>query len=71
MSVEVTAPMSGKIIALLCEVGDQVQYEDELLVLEALKMENPIFAPADGKISEIRTSLGATVESNQVLLVID
>ena len=71
MSVEVTAPMSGKIIAMLCNVGDQVQYEDELMVLEALKMENPIFAPADGKVSEIRTYPGATVESNQVLLIID
>ncbi|MFA6314466.1 MAG: acetyl-CoA carboxylase biotin carboxyl carrier protein subunit [Sterolibacterium sp.] len=71
MAVEVTAPMSGKIIAVLCKVGDQVQCEDELMVLEALKMENPIFAPSDGKVSEIRTSLGATVESNQVLLIID
>lgn len=71
MSVEVTAPMSGKIIAVLCKVGDQVEYEDELMVLEALKMENPIFAPAGGKVTEIRTSLGATVESNQLLLIID
>lgn len=71
MTVEVTAPMSGKIIGLLCKVGDQVQLEDELMILEALKMENPIYAPADGRISEIRTSLGATVESNQVLLLID
>jgi len=71
MTVEVAAPMSGKIIALLCKVGDQVECEDELMVLEALKMENPIFAPVDGKISEIRISLGAAVESNQVLLLID
>lgn len=71
MTVEVTAPMSGKIIALLCKVGDQVQLEDELMTLEALKMENPIYAPAAGRVSEIRTSLGATVESNQVLLIIE
>lgn len=71
MAVEVTAPMSGKIIALLCKVGDQVQCEDELLTLEALKMENPIFAPVDGKVTEIRIALGAMVESNQVLLIID
>lgn len=71
MSVEVTAPMSGKIIAVLCKVGDQVQCEDELMVLEALKMENPIFAPVDGKIAEIRIALGATVESNQLLLIIE
>jgi len=71
MSFEVTALMSGKIIGLLCKVGDQVQEEDDLMILEALKMENPIYAPATGRISEIRTSLGAMVESNQVLLIID
>ncbi len=71
MAVEVNAPMSGKIVGLFCKVGDQVSYEDELMMLEALKMENPIFAPADGKITEIKVSQGAMVESNQLLLVIE
>lgn len=71
MAVEVTAPMSGKILEILCKVGDRVNLEDELMILEALKMENPICAPADGKIAEIKISQGAMVESNQLLLIIE
>ena len=71
MSQEITAPMSGTIWKIHVKVGDQVQYEDELLILEALKMENPIYAPADGKIAEIRVSENDEVEANQVLIVLD
>ena len=71
MSTEITAPMSGKIAEILCKLGDQVKFEDELLILEALKMENPIYAPVDGKITELKIAAGAMVEANQVLLIID
>jgi len=71
MATDVTAPMSGRISEVLCKVGDQVNCEDELMVLEALKMENPIWAPVDGKIVEIRVAAGAMVESNQLLLIIE
>lgn len=71
MSTEIAAPMSGKIAALLCKPGDEVKLEDELLILEALKMENPIFSPVDGKVVEIKVAEGAMVEANQVLMVID
>jgi biotin carboxyl carrier protein len=71
MSVEVTAPMSGSIWKIHVKVGDQVKEEDELLILEALKMENPIYAPADGKVAEIKVAEGAEVEANQLLLVLE
>ncbi len=71
MAVDVTAPMSGRISEILCKVGDQVSCEDELMILEALKMENPICAPADGRIVEIKVAQGAMVESNQVLLIVE
>ncbi len=71
MAIEVTAPMSGKILEVLCKVGDQVNCEDDLMILEALKMENPICAPADGKIVDIKVAQGAMVESNQLLLIIE
>ena len=71
MSTEVTAPMSGSILNILVKVGDPVREEDELMILEAMKMENPIYAPADGKVAEIRVAKGAKVEANQVLLVLD
>ena len=71
MSEEVTAPMAGNIWKILVKVGDQVQYEDELMILEALKMENPIYAPVDGTVAEIKVSENDAVEANQVLMVLD
>ena len=71
MSVEVTAPMSGTISEVLVKVGDKVSLEDELMILEAMKMENPIYAPADGKVTEIKVSAGTKVEANQLLLVLE
>jgi len=70
MSEEITAPLAGKIWKILVKVGDQVQVEDELMILEAMKMENPVYAPVDGKIAEIKVSEGDQVEPNQVLIVI-
>jgi biotin carboxyl carrier protein len=71
MSVEVTAPLSGTIWKIHVKVGDQVLYEDELIVLEALKMENPIYAPADGTVAEVKVSENEKVETNQVLIVLE
>ncbi len=71
MSEEVTAPMAGHIWKILVKVGDQVQFEDELMVLEALKMENPIYAPVDGTVAEIKVAENDAVEANQVLMVLD
>jgi acetyl-CoA carboxylase biotin carboxyl carrier protein len=70
MSEEVTAPVAGKVWKILVKVGDPVQTEDELMILEAMKMENPVYAPVDGKIAEIKVSEGEQVEANQVLIVI-
>ena len=70
MSEEVTAPIAGKVWKILVKAGDEVQTEDELMILEAMKMENPIYAPADGKIAEIKVSEGDQVEPNQLLLII-
>ena len=70
MSEEITAPLAGKIWKILVKVGDQVQAEDELMILEAMKMENPVYAPVDGKIAEIKVVEGEQVEPNQVLIVI-
>ena len=71
MSEEVTAPMAGNIWKILVKVGDQVQFEDELMILEALKMENPIYAPVDGTVAEIKVSENDAVEANQILIVLD
>ena len=57
MSTEILAPMPGTIIEIQVNPGDDVVEGQELLVLEAMKMENPIVATADGKIIEINVKV--------------
>ncbi len=71
MSEEVTAPLSGKVWKIFVKVGDKVNDEDELLILEAMKMENPIYASADGKIAAVKVAEGDQVEPDQVLIIIE
>lgn len=71
MSVEVLAPMPGTIIEIMVEVGDEVKVDDELLILEAMKMENPIVAPVDGKVAEIKVKESAKVATDDVLIVLE
>jgi len=71
MSEEVKAPMPGKILEVLVKVGDQVKEDDELLMLEAMKMENPIYAPIDGTVKEIKVQANDSVETDQLLVVIE
>lgn len=71
MSVEVTAPMPGTILKVLVEVGDQVKEDEEVVILEAMKMENPIYAPKDGKVVEIKVKEKDKVDTDQVLVVLE
>jgi acetyl-CoA carboxylase biotin carboxyl carrier protein len=71
MSVDVLAPMPGKILEVLVNVGDKVVEDDELLILEAMKMENPIYSTGDGVVKEVKVKKGDTVDSDQVLVVIE
>jgi biotin carboxyl carrier protein len=70
MAVEVVAPMPGTIAEILVSVGDDVKADEELIILEAMKMENPIVAPADGKVAEIKVEEKDKVDTNQVLVVL-
>jgi len=63
--------MAGKIIDVKVEVGDMVNEDDELLILEAMKMEMPIVAPASGKVKEIKCKKGDAVAADDVLVVIE
>ena len=71
MATEVLAPLAGNVWEVLVEVGDQVEEDDELLVIEALKMENPVYAPCDGKVSEIKVKKGDLVEDDDVVMIIE
>jgi acetyl-CoA carboxylase biotin carboxyl carrier protein len=71
MSQNVTAPMVGKIVAIKVKVGDRVQEDDEIAIMEAMKMEMPIVAPASGVVKEILITVGQTCETDMVLAVIE
>jgi len=71
MATEVLAPLAGNVWEILVNVGDEVEEDDELLVIEALKMENLIYAVCSGKIAEIRVKKGDTVEDDDVLMIIE
>lgn len=66
----VTAPMPGKILKVSVSVGAAVKEGDLVLILEAMKMENEIFSPADGVVKEIRARDGETVNTGDVMMVI-
>jgi glutaconyl-CoA/methylmalonyl-CoA decarboxylase subunit gamma len=67
----IEAPMPGKILSLKVKVGDTVKEDDELGILEAMKMENPIIAPVSGKVIEIKVAPNQNVESGQVIAIIE
>ncbi len=64
----IKAPMPGLIINVSVNVGDEAKKGDLLLILEAMKMENAIKSPRDGKIKKINVQLKQPVEKNQVML---
>jgi len=68
---EVTAPMAGKVIDVKVAVGDAVNEDDELIILEAMKMEMPVVSTASGTIKEIKCSKGDAVGADDVLVVIE
>ncbi len=63
-----TAPMPGKIVALLVGRGDKVKRGQILLVLEAMKMEHAMAAPADGVVAELHCAAGDPVSEGAALL---
>jgi acetyl-CoA carboxylase biotin carboxyl carrier protein len=68
---DVTAPMAGKVIDVKVNVGDAVNEDDDLVILEAMKMEMPIVAPESGTVKEIKCSKGDSVGADDVLVVIE
>jgi len=67
---DVLAPLAGKVLDILVEVGAKVEEDDELLVIEALKMENTVFAPSGGTVKEIKVKKGDAVDDGAVLMII-
>ena len=68
---EITAPMGGKVIDVKVNVGDTVNENDEVVILEAMKMELPVVTPSSGTVKEVNCNKGDAVEADAVLIVLE
>lgn len=66
-SGEVHAPIPGLIVEVFVQTGDAVKQGDRLMVLEAMKMQQPMVAPFDGTVAEIAVSKGQQVTAEALL----
>ena len=71
MSIEIKAPMTGKIVSIVINLVDKVNAEDEVVIMDAMKMEIPIYAPAEGTVKEINVKEGDSVKTDQVLMTFE
>ena len=69
--IEITAPMGGKVLDVKVNPGDAVDEDDEILILEAMKMELPVVATGSGTVKEVKCNKGDTVEADVVLVVLE
>ncbi|RLB68040.1 MAG: acetyl-CoA carboxylase biotin carboxyl carrier protein subunit [Deltaproteobacteria bacterium] len=67
---ELIAPLAGNVWKVLIAVGDKVEMDDEVIILEALKMETPIYCDDAGTITELKVKEGDAVNEGDVLAVI-
>ena len=68
--VEVKAPMPGAVLRVEKSVGDSVEENEEILVIEAMKMETPIKAPKAGTITSMSVSQGDKISTGQVMATV-
>ena len=64
----IKAPMPGLIVEVKVKAGDHVQKGEQLLILEAMKMENIIKSPGEGTVKAVKVKKGDGVEKNQVMI---
>jgi acetyl-CoA carboxylase biotin carboxyl carrier protein len=70
MATEVEAQIAGNLWKIEKSVGDVVEEEDVLMIIESMKMEIPVEAPHAGRILEIRVNEGDSIEEGTVLALI-
>ena len=68
---EVKAPMGGKVVDVLVSPGDTVQEGEDVVIIEAMKMEMPIVSDDAGTVKAVNCKPGDTVEADAVLVVME
>ena len=69
--IRVQSEITGKVWQIEAAVGTDVSEEDPIIILESMKMEIPVGAPADGKVKEILVEVGDAVEEGQDVAVME
>jgi acetyl/propionyl-CoA carboxylase alpha subunit len=67
----VKAPMPGRVVRLLVEVGEEVEEGQGVVVIEAMKMQNELKSPKAGRVIRVGAAVGDTVGSGDVLVVVE
>ena len=71
LNIEVEGQITGNVWKIETKVGDVVEEDDVLLIVESMKMEIPVEAPEDGKVLEIKVAEGQSIEEGDVLVVLE
>lgn len=67
----ITAQMPGRVVSVLVSPGQEVKYDQGLVVLEAMKMQNEIKSPKSGRIAEVAVIAGRPVNAGDLLVVVE
>ena len=68
---DVEAHITGTVWKIECELGQEVEEGDTVVILESMKMEMPVEAEDDGKVAEIKCSEGQSVSEGDILVVLE
>ncbi len=71
MAVEVEAQITGNVWRIEKVVGDQVEEDEVLLIIESMKMEIPVEAPCGGRVGQICVEEGQSIQEGDVLVVLE
>ena len=69
--VNVKSEIAGNVWKILTKPGDKVEAEDDLMILESMKMEIPVQSPKAGVVKEIRVAEGDAIAEGQLVAIID
>jgi biotin carboxyl carrier protein len=67
----IAVPITGKILNVNVNVGDEVKEGDTLCLLESMKMENPILAPVSGTVTQVGVTTEQTVQPGEIVAIIE
>jgi acetyl-CoA carboxylase biotin carboxyl carrier protein len=65
--IDVVAEITGKVWKIEAEIGEEMEEDDAIVILESMKMEIPVSAPEDGTVSEILVKEGDAIAEGQLI----